>query len=258
MPQRALAVQRRGLRDWIAMMGTSSPGAELFERDGVSAALVPASPERSIANSVSYTDAAALLALLEELAERYERAGVAAWTVWAPDFDREAVAGLEAAGHVFDGNPTAMSVTLAEREPQPVGDLDWDAGAAPAELGAINDRSYGFDTGSGFAPSLAAPQPGAGLRLYRARDGGEVACVLGTIDHDRDLGFYFVATDPSHRGRGLATRLIEAALAEARERGLETASLQASGAGRAVYERMGFRPDFRYALHERRRGREGR
>ena len=37
---------------------------------------------------------------------------MAAWTVWVPEFDREAVELLEAAGHVFDGSPMAMSVEL--------------------------------------------------------------------------------------------------------------------------------------------------
>ena len=55
------------------------------------------------------------------------------------------------------------------------------------------------------------------LRLYQARVDGEPACVLATLDHDGDLGFYFVATHPDHRGLGLASRLISAALVEGRE-----------------------------------------
>lgn len=250
---RALAVQRRGLRDWIAIMGASSPGATLFERDGVSAAIVPASPRRSIANSVSYTSVAALRTIIDELGARYDRAGVEAWTVWAPELDREAAGALEAAGHRFDGSPVAMSTELCRVELPPLGDLDWDAEAAPAELGAVNDLAYGLEPPDGYAPSLAAPPTGGALRLYRARVRGVVACALGTIDHGSDLGFYFVATDPEHRGRGLATRLMAAAIEQARVRGLATSSLQASAQGRPVYERLGFDVDFDFALYERRR-----
>ena len=110
--ERLLALQRRGLRDWIAALGSASPGAQLFERDGVAAAIVPASPDRSIANSVSFSDPAALAGLLDELAGAYERAGVEAWTVWVPEFDAETIAILEAAGHAFDGKPLAMALEL--------------------------------------------------------------------------------------------------------------------------------------------------
>jgi GNAT superfamily N-acetyltransferase len=95
-------------------------------------------------------------------------------------------------------------------------------------------------------------EPPPEVRLYRARVGGEAACVLGTIDHEDDLGFYFVATDPGHRGKGLASRLMAVALADARERGFSTSSLQASPMGQPVYERLGYEAHFRLNLYERR------
>ena len=252
---RALELQRRGLRDWIVMLGASSPGASLFERDGVSAAVVPACPGRSIVNSVSYTDADALARRLDEVASAYDEAGVGAWTVWVPEFDAEAIAALEEAGHVLDGSPAAMSIELGAFEPPDVGDLDWDADADPADLGRINDAAYGLPLDAGVAPGLSAPPPDDNLRLYQARAGGEPACVLGTIDHDRDLGFYFVATLPEHRGKGLARRLIAVAIGEARERGLETSSLQGSPMGQPVYARLGYGRDFVLGMYERRAGR---
>ena len=57
---RALAIQQRAMRDWIAMLGGSAPDSRFLELDGVAAAIVPSVPERSIANSVNYTDAGAL------------------------------------------------------------------------------------------------------------------------------------------------------------------------------------------------------
>ncbi len=47
--------------------------------------------------------------------------------------------------------------------------------------------------------------------------------------------------EPEYRGRGLASSLVNEALAEARRRKLRVVSLHASDAGQPVYESMGFR-----------------
>jgi len=250
-PNRALALQKRGLGDWVAMLGSSSEGARTVEFDGVIGSIVPAVPHRSILNSVSYADADALAAGIDRLAAAYDEAGIVAWTVWVPEFDREAIAMLEAAGHRLDGTPMAMSVELEDFAGVEVGDLDWDAECEPAELGRINDRAYGLEGDDALAGGLSDPTV-AGLRLYRARVDGETAAVLATVDHDRDLGFYFVATDPDHRGRGLAGRLITVAVEQARERGLRTSSLQGSAMGQPVYRRLGYGEDFALNMYERR------
>jgi GNAT superfamily N-acetyltransferase len=249
----ALALQRRGLRDWISLLGSSSEGASLFERDGVTAAVVPACSPRSIVNCVTYTDPAVLAAALDELDSVYAEAGVAAWTVWVPEFDREAIDTLEAAGHRLDGSPRAMSLELAEFVSPEIGDLDWDNDVDPADFGRINDLAYGLAPETGLAAGFTSPPRAPNLRLYQAKVGGEPASVLGTIDHDRDLGFYFVATDPDHRGLGLASRLITVALGEAKKRGLETSSLQGSPMGQPVYRRLGYADHFAVNLYERRR-----
>jgi len=250
--ERALALQKRGLHDWIRMLGSSSEGARLLDFDGVVGAVAPAVPRRSIVNSVTYEDAGQLAAALDRLAEEYEAAGIAAWTVWTPEFDHEAIDLLLGAGHAFDGSPMAMSVELDDFAGVELGDLDWDDEGDPSELGPINDRAYGLEGEAAMAAGLSAPTA-PGLRLYRARVDGATACMLGTIDHDDDLGFYFVATDPEHRGRGLASRLITAAVNEARDRGLRTSSLQGSAMGQPVYRRLGYGDDFVLHMYERRR-----
>jgi GNAT superfamily N-acetyltransferase len=265
--ERALELQQRGIRDWIALLGASSEGASLVRRGGVTASVCPACPQRSICSSVTYTDAGELAATLDELAAIYDAAGIAAWTVWVPEFDREAIAALEAAGHELDAAPVAMSLELAGFEPPEVGDLDWDNDVDPADLGRLNDLAYDLPPESLLSPALTAPPANPDLRLYQARIGGRPACVLGTIDHHRqapqqrrgsatppsDLGVYFVATDPDHRGLGLASRLMTVALGEAIERGLETSSLQGSIMGQSVYRRLGYSDDFTLTMRERRR-----
>ena len=192
-------------------------------------------------NSVAYRDAGSLAAALDELAAAYEEAGVRAWTVWVPEDDREAAATLEAAGHRLDATPTAMVLDLA-RLAEP--------GGRRARLGRPGPgRGRGADQrprlrvrgahlrrrdGRSRGGAAAAPLPGAGRRRARL--------VLGTIDDGDDCGIYLVATLKEHRGQGLARRLLHAALAEARERGLRTSSLQATKLGYPVYERLGYEP----------------
>ena len=50
-----------------------------------------------------------------------------------------------------------------------------------------------------------------------------------------------VWTHPDHRRRGLARRLMETALAEARRRGIKVTALHASDEGHALYEELGYR-----------------
>lgn len=247
---RALAIQQRAMRDFVRMLGSSAPGSSVYDGDRFAAATVPACAQRSITNSVAFSDASSLLDQLEPLAARYDEAGIAAWTVWVPDFDRETISALEAAGHAFDGKPQAMVLELESWEAPPIGDLDWDAEGSGEVAGPLNDLAYGIPPGDGIAAGVISPPPY--VSQYQARVDDDVACVLGTVDHDDDIGIYFVATHPDHRGEGLATRLMAAALADAQERGLRTSSLQSSAIGEPIYEALGYLPHFRLHMYERR------
>lgn len=249
---RALELQRRNLRGWMGLLAERSEGGALLEHDGVTGVVLPAIPERSVVNCVTYDDAERLAAALPALARAYDDAGVRAWTVWTPDFDSEAIAALEAAGHKFDGKPAAMTLDLSGFQRQQLGGLDWDDAADPGDAGRVNDLSYGFESGS-FTHALGTEPVEPPARLYQARVDGEVACVLQTVDFETDCGVFFVATLPHHRGKGLARRLMSVALAEARERGCETSTLQASPMGYPVYERLGYRTACRLHMYEKRK-----
>lgn len=241
------------------MLATGSVDARLLEFDGVIATVTPSVPARSIANPVAYDDAAALADAYDGLAAAYEDAGIETWTVWVPEFDIEAIEFLLRQGHAFDGEPGAMTLDLDRFEPPPLGDLDWDHECDGPLLGRINDRAYGHDAGDGYSGGFTELLHHPPLHLYRATVDGRTASVLGTIDHvhpwdEADCGVYFVATDPDYGGRGLATRLMTAALLEARERGCTTSTLQSSRAGRPLYEAMGYESQFALHLYERRRG----
>jgi GNAT superfamily N-acetyltransferase len=248
----AIELQRRSLAGFVRILAAGSRQSTLFERDGVLGAIVPVCPDRSVINSVAYRDAGSLGAALEELAGAHEEAGVRAWTVWVPEDDGDAAALLEAAGHELDANPTAMVLELAGLPDPETQGLDWDDRAMVADVGRINDLAYGYREGT-FGAAFGDLPPELQLRLYQARVDGEPASVLGTLDDGDDCGVYLVATLKGHRGKGLARRLMHVALAEARDRGLRTSSLQATTLGYPVYERLGYRAVCALQMWERRK-----
>jgi ribosomal protein S18 acetylase RimI-like enzyme len=105
-------------------------------------------------------------------------------------------------------------------------------------VGELNDRAYGQR--DRLAPLLGAIDDPR-VQSHGLRVDGEWACVAVTMRLGNDVSVQYVATDPAFRRRGLASRLLGAALGNARADGVKTATLQASPDGRGVYERLGFR-----------------
>jgi GNAT superfamily N-acetyltransferase len=240
------------MRHWLRLVGRASPGARVVERDGVSAAVVPAARERAVVNSVVYDDSAGLAAAYDELAVAFAEIG-AAWTVWMPPNDERARAVLGRAGHVLDAAPAVMGVELDRIERPPAGALEeWTAEGDVQEVGPINDRSYTFDTDS-FTRAFA-DFPGDDVTTYVARRNGRAAGCLMILDDDGNADVEMVAVVPEARGHGIAGKLLAHALADAAERGLETSSLVATRLGRPVYERLGYREFGTLQMWERRPG----
>ncbi|HEX2097427.1 MAG TPA: GNAT family N-acetyltransferase [Solirubrobacterales bacterium] len=231
-----------GLRDEVEAFGSGHPDSQLIRRDDLLASVTPASPQRSLFNSVYYEDPAVLQAELDGLAETYDAAGILAWTVWVPDEDRATAALLAGRGHRLDAEPRAMALELtdlAAAPPDPQGVVAREGEAAVAA--ELNDRAYGYGP-DGFRAGLREQTT---IRWHAAYAGGEPVSCVGVIEVGDDACVTGVATPPEHRGRGTASWLLCRALAEARERGVRTASLQATKAGAPIYERLGFR-DFGY------------
>lgn len=222
-------------------------------RDGVQATVVPVTPERSLPNSVLYTDAGAVLDAHEELAALYAAAGVRAWTVWAMPGDEDLVAGLEARGHTLDGTPAIMAAAMEEIDLSEGGEpLDLDPAPAWELLGTLNDRAYGLPEAT-FAPALAGVDDPA-LRAFVARLDGVPVAGAATLDGpDGDCALEFVATLPEARGRGLASQLVRHALRAARARGRDSVTLEGSSMGTPVYTRLGYRTLGRMRMYELRR-----
>jgi GNAT superfamily N-acetyltransferase len=122
--------------------------------------------------------------------------------------------------------------------------LELDGGAPDVEapplatLGDVNERAYGHP--GGLTPLVRMLRDDR-IRAHGLRDGGVFVCVALTLAVGDDLGVHFVATEASHRRRGLAGGLVRAVMAAARDRGMRTATLQASADGLPVWTGLGFR-----------------
>ncbi len=246
-----LVGMRANMRAFYRMVGEQSPDGRLFEREGVSAAIAPSCPHRSVVNAVVYESADALASAHAELRAEYEASGVRAWTVWVPEADAGVARLLRTAGHSLDARPRAMTVELASMDLSGTGgDIEVDRGYDAAALAALNEEAHRLPSGS-FARVMTA-FTGPPATVYIARIGGSaVACALA-VEAGRDCGIYMVATAPSARRRGLATGLVRRALRDARDGGATTGSLQATQLGRSIYERLGFRDDGAIEMWERR------
>jgi GNAT superfamily N-acetyltransferase len=226
-----------GVRDEVVAFGSGAPDSRLIRLDGLLASVMPASPQRSLFNSVVYDDAAVLAREYESLAETYDVAGIAAWTVWVPDEDRESAESLASRGHLLDAAPRAMAMEMGALPAQPQPPAGVEPGSIePLAAAELNDRAYGYGE-DGFRAGLAGA---TSIRWHGAYVGGEAVCCVGTIEVGDDCCVTGVATPPEHRGRGIASWLMLRALAEARRQGALTASLQATKAGAPIYERLGF------------------
>lgn len=229
-----------GLDIEIELFGGCSDACSVIRRDGVIASVSPPTPDRSLFNSVVATGPETLAAAIDELAAVYADAGIRAWTVWVPDYDRRSAELLAERGHVLDGAPRTMGLDLVDLRPPgeslPEG-VELVRGEIPV-IGSVNDRAYGIETPAwGVAMER---EPDLPLDSLMAVDAGEpVACAM-VLDHHGDAAVTAVATLPEHRGKGLAGWIITELLGSARDRGLTTGSLQASRAGAPVYERLGF------------------
>jgi ribosomal protein S18 acetylase RimI-like enzyme len=236
---------------WYRLMGAASPTARTLERDGVLASVVPAAPERAVVNAVLYRTADGLGAAYDDVAAAYSEIG-AKWTVWVPPDEegRAAARLLEERGHVLDAQPMAMGhdldgVTRPSDDELP----EWTADGRIEEVAEVNDRAYTFGTDS-FSRALQELPDGA-AHVYVARDNGRPVGCMTTADHEGNAEVQMVAVVPEARGRGIAGKLLRHALADAAERGNETATLVATKMGHATYERAGFRSLERISMWER-------
>jgi GNAT superfamily N-acetyltransferase len=231
---------RAGLAGIIGLFGTASQTSWVVRWPGVTAAVVPATPERSLFNTALFTSAAALDAEYDALARAYSDAGVHAFSVWTDPGDSAQSEFLRAHGFKVDGQPQAMGAEIERLVlPEPK-DLTWSRTEHVSLVAHVNEAAYGLPAPAWEQAFTQVRDPRA--HMYVAQHGGVAAASVLTWDGDYgDCAVFGVATAPQHQRLGLASRLLAVALREAKQRGAITTTLQASGQGRAVYARMGYR-----------------
>lgn len=245
---------------WLELVRSSMPpfwrllaestGGRAWERDGVSAAIVPGSPQRSFFNSVLYEDPDSMVHVIGEVADLYADAGVNAWTVWVPEADAAVAEALEAAGHRLDATPRAMAMPLGYlRPPEPDPELEIREEPDYELVSSINEVAYGFAPGE--FPVMQGDL--SALRTYLGSVGGETVACAGAFAHGGDCEIVFVAVLPEGRGRGISGRLMARALADAAEQGFETTTLQATKLGYPIYAKLGYGDYGELQMWERRR-----
>jgi ribosomal protein S18 acetylase RimI-like enzyme len=228
--------QWEGLVAQVRILGKHADGADVVERDGMVAAVMPMVPTSSLMNVAIATDPTATPEHLAELGACYQAAGVAKWGLWV-DADHEPSARAAAEqGMVLDSRPQAMVAdlhTLANDDDDPPPHRATDL----ATVGRVNDLAYGFPEPR-LARTVNTLPPS--VLTYAAPRYGEPSSVAMALDVNTDTNIWFVATLPGARRKGLASGILRRILNDANTRGQQTGSLLASAAGARIYERLGF------------------
>ncbi len=245
--------QVQSQRAFYRALAGGSPGASLIELDGVQATLVPVREWFSIFNSVLYTDAASLEQCHAQLAAAYAEAGVKAWTVWVQPTDADTGIMLQARGHHLDSTPMLFAADIRSLELNPVIELDLDPDPSWRLVAEINDRAHGvLEPWSMGAVLQTMRDPSSHLHVARA-DGKPVSALLGR-EYEADCYFWFVATVPEARGRGIASALMRHALRLAGRRGCTTTTLESTRMAETLYANLGYHALGRYTMWELRTG----
>jgi ribosomal protein S18 acetylase RimI-like enzyme len=207
-------------------------GGAVLRLPGVTAAIFPNDPERTVYNNALLARglaAAERLDALDAMEAAYAAAGVAHFAAWVHESDGAMRRDVERRGYVFDQSTRAMGMSLDDvRLPRP-----------EVELGAPEWAEY-LRT-FGLPPGLLGNSDHSAFHLLVARvERSDVATALA-FDHGDDCGIYNVGTLERFRRRGLATALSALHLHDALDRGCRTASVQSTEMAERVYGDVGFR-----------------
>jgi len=225
----------RGVDTLIASWGAYASGvrgARTLQAPGVAAAIFPTEPERGVYNNAVVDRGLAArerAAALDVLEASYADAGVDRFAVWVHESDAAMLADVQRRRYEVDTWTRAMAMELADLAlPRPQLSL-----AAPG----WTDYLRTFD----MPPGLLADADMRPFRVRVAQVDGELATTAMAFDHETDCGIYNVGTVEHARRRGLGSAVTLLQLHDARARGCETASLQATPIAERMYGAVGFR-----------------
>jgi ribosomal protein S18 acetylase RimI-like enzyme len=228
------------------LLGGHAGQGRTLERDGIVASIVPNTPDSPTLNAAVAIDPDRAAEHLEELERRYNQANVRRWGIWLDGHASLAAQALSRRDMVVTTASPGMGADLDDLTVNPAETSEADL----ATVGHVNDLAYGnYD---GRLERTLTPLPNGVLKGYQASLNGSPAAVALALHHDGDAGISFVATIPKARRRGLATQVMRQALAEARQDGCTTTTLQATEIGERLYTALGYRRLTVMQLWERR------
>jgi ribosomal protein S18 acetylase RimI-like enzyme len=210
-------------------------GAALERLDGVSAAVFPSEPERTVYNNALLDrdlGRTGRAAAVDAMATAYRSAGVERYAAWVHESDEGMRAELSGRRYTVEETTRAMGMSLDDLTPAlsdvELGPLDW-----PEYLGYL--RVVGVPAGL-----LSGANPRA-FHTLAARLAGENVATAIAFDHDGDCGIYNMSTLETARRQGLGTALTARHVHDGAQRGCSTASLQSTAMAERVYAAVGFR-----------------
>jgi GNAT superfamily N-acetyltransferase len=220
------------------LLGRHAMQGAVIERPGVVASVVPAAPDSPTLNAAVALEPEQAAQALPEIAEAWRDANVSRWGVWLDGRAKRVSRALQKAGLSLTASSPGMGADLDDvyipaqlNGRVPTADLP--------TVGQVNDLAYG--NSDGRLERTLTPLPPHTLKGYRVDlDGRPVAAALAMY-HQRDCGVSFVATIPEARRRGLGSLVMYGALKEAVEHGCTSSTLQATEAGRRLYDTLGYR-----------------
>lgn len=222
----------RGIRTLIASweaFTTGSAGAEVRRLSGVTAAIFPSEPERSVFNNAVLTRDTITADPIDAMKAVYTGAGITHYAAWVHESDREMKTALEQRGFIQADSTRAMGLSLLDLNPL----------RPEVELGSLTWNEY--PQHFGLPDGLLSNADHSRLHLTFACLDGDIAATALAFDHDGDCGIYNVTTLDHARRRGLGGALTAIHLHDAIARGCETASLQSTPMAERVYAAAGFR-----------------
>ena len=219
------------------LLGRHAMQGAVIERPGVVASVVPAAPESPTLNAAVALDAEQAAQALPEIAEAWRDARIARWGVWLDGRAKRVARALQKAGLSLTASSPGMGADLQDifipgnlNGRVPKADL--------TTVGQINDLAYG--NSDGRLERTLTPLPRGALTGYRVDLNGLPAAAALAMYHQQDCGVSFVATIPEARRRGLGSLVMHGVLQEALDRGCTSTTLQATEAGRRLYDSLGY------------------
>jgi GNAT superfamily N-acetyltransferase len=217
-------------------IAAGSAGAEVQRLPGVTAAVFPNDPERSIYNNAVLErglEGAEGGVALEAMEAVYASAGIGGFAAWVHESDTEMQSEFGSRGYTIAESTQVMGMSLDDLPPEPAAAAE----IVPADWAAYLEHLHGY----GLPATLLAGVDPEAFHVLAARLDGEVVATALAFDHAGDCGVFNTSTYERARRGGLATALTARHLREAAERDCETATLQSTPMAERVYASVGFR-----------------